>query len=856
MKAQFNVEGMTCTACAAAIERTLSKQNGIHSAVVNYATEELNVTYQEDSIRPSDIEKIVEKLGYGARFKYEDTLHSLKKTKEKNIVLETAQQHIDDYKKRLILSVLFTLPLFYLSMGGMIGLPVPSFLASEKHYLIMTITQMLLTIPVMIVGRDYFTQGFKTLYKKIPTMDSLVAIGTTASFVYGIFVLYQLAWGYTYGDVQRIHHYGHQLYFEGVAVILTLVTLGKYFEAKAKGRTGSAIEKLLALEPDTAQVIRNNVETTIATEDVIIDDIVVIRPGERIPVDGVILTGTTSIDESLITGESLPVEKQSKDRVIAGSVNKTGYITFRATAVGENTTLNKIVTLVEEAQSSKAPIARIADQISRYFVPVVILIAVLTFTLWFLVKKDFPFALTMGISVLVISCPCALGLATPTAIMVGTGKGANLGILFKDGGALERLGTIDMVVFDKTGTLTRGKPQVTDIWCNDSVHEDDLLRLAASIEDRSEHPLSSAVMERYRSLPNPPALYEVQSFKAISGKGIEGVIDKTRYSIGNPAFLSSKNIPLSHIQELYGTYAEQGKTPLVIADESQVLGILAVADTIKDGAAETVHALRQKGITVAMVTGDNATTAHAIAKSIGITDVVADVLPENKAEIVSDFQNEGLSVAMVGDGINDAPALAQSDIGIAMGQGTDIAIESADVILMQDHILKLNDAINLSRSTKKNILQNLFWALIYNTVCIPVAAGVLYPSFGITLNPMIAATAMSLSSVSVVLNALSLKRFKSEAVRLDHSPAEAITIQKIKQVPTERRKTMVHLNVEGMSCMHCVGRVEKYLKSVEGLTDISVDLNNKEAHFNATENVSIEKICNDLTEDGYPTTVK
>lgn len=856
MKAQFKIDGMTCTACAAAIERSLSRQNGVQSAVVNFATEELNVTYQEALISPLDIEETIKKLGYGAKFKHEDTLNSLKKTKGKNLVLETAQKHIRDYKNRLFLSILFTLPLFYLSMGGMLGLPIPSYLSGDKHYLMMTITQMLLTIPVMIIGRDYFTQGFKTLWKRIPTMDSLVAIGTTASFIHGIFVLYQLAWGYTYGDMQRIHHYGHQLYFEGVAVILTLVTLGKYFEARAKGRTGSAIEKLLALEPDTAQVIRNDIETTIPTESVVIDDIVVIRPGERIPVDGVILTGNTSIDESLITGESLPVEKQKDDHVIAGSVNKTGYVTFRATNVGENTTLNKIVRLVEEAQSSKAPIARIADQISRYFVPVVILLAVLTFGLWYLLKGDFSFALTMGISVLVISCPCALGLATPTAIMVGTGKGANLGILFRDGGALERLGEADVVVFDKTGTLTQGKPQVTDIKSNQSIHEHELLRIAASIEHQSEHPLSSAVMEKYQVLNTTLPLYTVSNFKAISGKGIEGMIDGMHYSIGNPAFLNSKKIPLHHMEDLYQTFASKGKTPLLVADETQVLGILAVADTIKKGAIETVQTLQEKGINVTMVTGDNATTANAIAKTIGIADVVADVLPENKSGIVADFQNKGQSVVMVGDGINDAPALAQSDIGIAIGQGTDIAIESADVVLMQDNILRLVDAVNLSRSTKKNILQNLFWALIYNTVCIPIAAGILYLPFGITLNPMIAATAMSLSSVSVVLNALSLKRFKSADISTIEPPIEQESFQQTIQSTKERNKTMIYLNVEDMSCMHCVGRVEKYLNSVEGLTDISVDLDKKEAHFMAEENVSIDQICKDLTEAGYPTTIK
>ncbi|NLN97142.1 MAG: heavy metal translocating P-type ATPase [Eubacteriaceae bacterium] len=859
MKAQFKIEGMTCTACAAAIERELSKQNGIQSAVVNFATEELNVTYQEELVNPLNIEETITKLGYGASFKNEDTLHSLKKTKEKNLVLETAKQHILDYKNRLLLSALFTLPLFYISMGGMLGLPIPSFLAGEKHYLIMTITQMLLTIPVMIVGRNYFIQGFKTLWKKIPTMDSLVAIGTTASFIYGIFVLYQLALGYTYGDLPRIHHYGHQLYFEGVAVILTLVTLGKYFEARAKGRTGSAIEKLLALEPDTAQVIKNGVETTIPTESVMIGDTVVIRPGERIPVDGIILTGNTSIDESLITGESLPVEKQTDDRVISGSVNKTGYVTFRATDVGKNTTLNKIVTLVEEAQSSKAPIARIADEISRYFVPAVILIAAATFGLWFLLKGDFSFALTMSISVLVISCPCALGLATPTAIMVGTGKGANLGILFRDGGALERLGEADVVVFDKTGTLTQGKPQVTDIKSILTYNEQELLRIAASIEHQSEHPLSLAILEKYETLNSTIPLYDVSDFKAIPGKGIEGVINGSLFSIGNPSFLNSKNISSHHVKDTYQTLAENGKTPLIVADETSVIGILTVADTLKEGAVETVHALKEKGITVTMVTGDNATTANAIAKSIGITDVVADVLPEDKSEIVASFQRKGQSVIMVGDGINDAPALAQSDIGIAMGQGTDIAIESADIVLMQDHILRLNDAVALSRSTKKNILQNLFWALIYNAICIPIAAGVLYLPFGITLNPMIAATAMSLSSVSVVLNALSLKRFKTADIRIKKSPVGQATFHEEKLLPKklkERKETMITLNVEDMSCMHCVGRVEKYLNSVEGLTDISVDLDKKEAHFMAEENVSIDQICKDLTEAGYPTTKK
>ena len=656
--------------------------------------------------------------------------------------------------------------------------------------------------------------------------------------------------------MQLIHHYSHELYFESTTVILVLITLGKFLETKAKGKTSQAIEKLIALVPDNARVLRNNIEVEINIDEVKIDDLVIIRPGERIPVDGEIQSGHSSVDESLLTGESLPVEKSVGDFVISGSINKTGAFEFKATKIGEDTTLSKIIQLVEEAQSSKAPIARIADEISRYFVPAVMGISLLTFVIWMILGYGLSFALSAAISVLVISCPCALGLATPTAIMVGTGKGAEKGILFKNGPALEILGKSNTIVFDKTGTLTIGAPSITDIILFDpELDQNELLRLTATLEKKSEHPLSEAIVSEAdaRQLP----LDEVTRFESLSGLGIQGQIADKEILIGNIKLMEQNEISVEHIMDDYLQLSDSGKTPLLIGWGQSVKGIIGVADTIKENSSLAVSQLKAMGIQVYMLTGDNERTARAIGHMVNIDNVVANVLPDEKSSMIKQLQSQGHQVIMVGDGINDAPALAQSDVGIAIGNGTDIAIESADVILMQNDLMNIVAAIQLSKATLRNIKQNLFWAFIYNVIGIPLAAGVLYIPFALKLNPMFAAGAMSLSSVSVVLNALSLKTFKTKRYPINKIESnQAVTKAEEppnKKIETKEGKTMKKLlKVADMSCQHCVKRVDGILNEFEGITEVSVSLEKGQADFIAAENVDMNAVTAALTEAGYP----
>ncbi|MGD9475441.1 MAG: heavy metal translocating P-type ATPase [Eubacteriaceae bacterium] len=864
MTQQFKIEGMTCTACAAAIERKVSSMNGISSAVINFTTENLVVIYDETKVNNAEIIAAIIGLGYDATLLVADANDTKSPVVSKNV--KTVDQQISQVKKRLIISIIFTLPLFYLAMGPMIGLPIPTFLAGQQNVLINALTQMLLTIPVMIINRQFYTGGFKALFKRIPNMDSLVAVGTTAAFAYGIIVLYALAYGFSYQDTMLIHQYSHSLYFESTAVILTLITLGKFFETRAKGRTSSAIEKLIEMVPDSARIIKNGSEIEVSIDAVQVGDTIVIRPGDRIPVDGTILSGSSSVDESLLTGESIPVEKQVDDSVIAGSINKTGAFQFRADKVGQDTTLSRIIKLVEEAQSSKAPIARIADQVSRYFVPAVMVIALLSFLVWFLLGYGFSFSLGIGITVLVISCPCALGLATPTAIMVGTGKGAEKGILFKNGPALEILGKSKAIVFDKTGTLTEGKPSVTDLVIfDDDVSESELVLKMASVEKMSEHPLSEAILNYAKDLN----LLDIKNFLAIPGMGISGEADQTTIAIGNPKMMQNDGLKLSsQMIDTYHRFSDAGKTPLLIAWNQEIKGLVAVADTIKASSRHAVAELKAMGLEIHMLTGDNERTAKAIAKQFAIKNVIANVLPDEKSGAITALQAQGQQVIMVGDGINDAPALAQSDVGIAIGNGTDVAIESADVVLMQDDLLNIVSAIQLSRATLRNIKQNLFWALIYNTIGIPVAAGLLYIPFGLTLNPMIAAAAMSLSSVSVALNALSLKAFKpkfvtlTEPKTLDTSPqlqnTETLTA-KIKNEEIQKEgKTMknVVLDVKEMSCQHCVKRVMGILQESDFVKDPEVLLDQAEARFLAPEDANLEPLIKAINEAGYPTSLK
>ncbi|MDO9493059.1 heavy metal translocating P-type ATPase [Acetobacterium sp.] len=854
-KIQFNISGMTCTACASAIERKVSQIKGVESAVINFSNEKLVVQHDPDLAPATLIISTIVALGYGAELADQDKTATAGVNK-KEIGKPGYQSQIDELKLRLIGALIFTLPLVYLAMAPMIGLPIPVFLAGEQNILINALTQMLLTLPVIYMCRHFYTNGFKALIKRIPNMDSLVAVGTSAAFMYGVVVLFILAYGFSYDNMQLIHHYSHELYFESTTVILVLITLGKFLETKAKGKTSQAIEKLIALVPDNARVLRNNMEVEIPIDEVRIDDIVIIRPGERIPVDGEIQSGHSSVDESLLTGESLPVEKSIGDSVISGSMNKTGSFEFKATKIGEDTTLSKIIQLVEEAQSSKAPIARIADEISRYFVPAVMAVSLLTFVIWMILGYGLSFALSAAISVLVISCPCALGLATPTAIMVGTGKGAEKGILFKNGPALEILGKSNTIVFDKTGTLTIGSPSITDIILYDSeVDQNELLKLTASLEKKSEHPLSEAIINETdaRQLP----LYDVTHFESLSGLGIHGQIANKELLIGNIKLMEKNAVSVEPIMADYLRLSDLGKTPLLVSWDHSIKGIIGVADTIKENSSLAVSQLKAMGIQVYMLTGDNERTAHAIGNMVNIENVVANVLPHEKSSMIKQLQSQGHQVIMVGDGINDAPALAQSDVGIAIGNGTDVAIESADVILMQNDLMNIVSAIQLSKATLRNIKQNLFWAFIYNVIGIPLAAGIFYIPFALKLNPMFAAGAMSLSSVSVVLNALSLKTFKTKLFPIGKVETnQTVTKAELpvnKNIETKEGKTMKKLlKVADMSCQHCVKRVEGVLNGVAGITDVSVSLEKGEASFMASENVDISAVTAALTEAGYP----
>lgn len=846
MKQSIDIKGMTCTACASAIERTLEKEEAVKSVAVNYATEKMNIEYDEKLL---DHDKIADKVAAAG---YEAILPSKigeVADKKNNAVME----HVYEMKKRLIYSLIFTVPVFYIAMGPMVGLPVPSFLAGKENVLIMALTQMFLTIPVLIMGRDFYKTGFKTLFRLSPNMDSLIAVGTGATFIYGMYVIYQLAYGFSYGDMGRVHQYGHDLYFESAAVILSLITLGKYLEARAKGKTSEAIAKLMELAPDEAIVERDRKEIKIKTSDVLVGDIVIIKPGAKIPVDGTIINGYSSVDESMLTGESMPVEKTKDDKVIAGSVNQTGHFKFRVTEVGADTTLSRIIQLVEDAQGTKAPISKLADKISVYFVPIVIGISIMTLVAWLAVGKEFDFAFRLAIAVLVISCPCALGLATPTAIMVGTGMGARYGILIKTSEALELMKRVDTIVFDKTGTLTKGIPEVTDVFAFDE--EKYLLGLAASAESMSEHPLSNAVVKYTKG--KKIEMINAGGFEAIVGKGIIATVNKQRVVIGNEKLMQENGIDISYKKELIYKLSNEGKTPLLIGYEGKLQGIIAVADTAKPDSKRAVETLLGLGKDVVMLTGDNEKTAKAIAGQMGIQHVIADVLPENKSDAVKSLQTEGKQVIMVGDGINDAVALTQADIGIAIGSGTDVAIESADVVLMKNNVSDVVTAIELSQSTIRNIKQNLFWAFIYNIIGIPIAAGLLYSAFQITLNPMIAAAAMSFSSVSVVTNALRLKGFRPTYDGSKNNQSEKNIVSEIYEENTvtkgaEKMKKVVY--IEGMSCMHCVGRVDKVIAAISGVEHVEVNLEEKHAIVTSKISITDEAIIEAVKDAGYEVT--
>lgn len=750
-KETYDVTGMTCSSCVRHVEKAIEKQPGVKKVTVNLLKNSMVVDYDENKLNQEEIEHAVSDAGYGAKLRSKNA--DLTKDTEEN----PAQKEYESYKRRLIWSIVFTVPLIYLSMGHMLGWPLPFFFLGTTNAITFSFTQFLLLLPVVYLNRSYFINGFKSLFKGTPNMDSLVALGASAALVYGIFTIYKIGIGLGFLDFKSVSAHVMNLYFESAGTILTLITLGKTLEAKAKGKTTDAISKLLNLAPKMARVLRDNQEKNVPVEEVKKDDVVIVKAGESIPVDGVIISGSASIDESALTGESLPVDKKEGDKAIGATINRNGYFKMRVTKTGDETVLAQIVKLVDEATSSKAPIANLADRVSGVFVPIVIGIAFIAAIIWLLLGSTFEFALSIGISVLVISCPCALGLATPTAIMVGTGQGAINGILFKSAKALETTHELQTIVFDKTGTITEGKPVVTDIFPLQDT-ENDLLQIAASLESLSEHPLAQAITTSAKE--KNLSFLEVEKFTQVAGQGIRGIIDGKKILAGNLKMMNENQIETTSANFLDNS-TNGGKTTLYFAQDNRLIGIIRVADVIKDTSKEAIEELNQMGIQTIMLTGDNETTARSIAKKAGIRNVIAEVLPADKEHEIQKLQNQGQKVAMVGDGINDAPALARADVGIAIGAGTDIAIDSADVVLMKSQLTEVSTAIRLSKATIKNIKENLFWAFIYNIIGIPIAAGIFYPAFGFKLSPMIGALAMSFSSVFVVTNALRLRFFSA-----------------------------------------------------------------------------------------------
>ncbi|MDF2941986.1 MAG: heavy metal translocating P-type ATPase [Herbinix sp.] len=751
MNQKFNITGMTCSACSANVEKSVRKLEGVQSINVNLLTNSMSVEFDEALLDTHKINEAVKGAGYGIS----EFIHSSAKQTE---MINPVKQELKEMEKRIIISFLFLIPVLYLAMGHMLKLPLPEGFMNMANAISFALTQLLLTVPIVYVNRKYYQIGFKSLFHGSANMDSLIAIGSAAAVIYGLFAIYRIGYGLGHENMEIVMYYMNDLYFESAATILTLITLGKYLEARSKGKTSEAISKLMNLAPKTATVIRDGTEVEISVEEVVINDVVLVRPGQSIPVDGVIIEGSSAVDQAAITGESIPVEKRVGDKVIAATINKTGFFKFRTEKVGDNTTIAQIIQLVEEASSSKAPISKLADKISGIFVPVVTIIALLSVFVWLLLGQSFEFALSIGIAVLVISCPCALGLATPVAIMVGTGKGAQNGILVKSAEALEILHSIKTVILDKTGTITEGKPKVTDIVTTNGTSRHFLLEIAASMEKPSEHPLSEAIVVEAVAAGVP--IQNIVEFQAISGRGIISKMNGKNYIAGNLAFMKENKINTNEFEQQSDIFAEEGKTPLYFAEEEHLLGIIAVADVVKSSSLQAIKDFKAMGIDVVMLTGDNQKTAEAIRKQLNIDKVIAEVLPQDKEREIRKLQESGRKVAMVGDGINDAPALARADVGIAIGAGTDIAIESADVVLMKSNLQDAVTALQLSKATIKNIKENLFWAFFYNILGIPLAAGVFYITLGWKLSPMFGAAAMSLSSVFVVMNALRLRFFK------------------------------------------------------------------------------------------------
>ena len=857
MKQTFDVTGMTCAACSARVEKATRTVPDVADVAVNLLKNSMEVTFAEGAEparAAAAVEAAVDKAGYGAaaRVPAGQRVEGAGGRAAKARPVADAAAEAKHVRMRLIVSAVFTVPLFYLSMGHMFGWPLPGFFLGDQNVLTFAFTQFLLLLPVVFVNFKFFRVGFKTLVHGAPNMDSLIALGSTAATVYGVYAIYKIGIALGSGDLHASHMAAMDLYFESAAMILTLITLGKYFEARAKGKTTDAIAKLVDLAPKEATRLVDGREERVAAEAVRAGDVLVVRAGEGVPVDGTVLDGSGTVDESAITGESVPVDKRPGDAVTGATVNSTGWFTMRAERVGDDTTLAGIIRLVDEATSTKAPIEKIADKISGVFVPVVIVVAVATFAVWMLGGSTLEIAMSHAISVLVISCPCALGLATPTAIMVGTGRGATNGILIKSAEALETAHDVKTVVLDKTGTVTEGAPSVTDVVAAPGIGEDRLLELAVSVEGRSEHPLARAVCDYAREQRAYPLL--VEDFKQVPGEGVAALVDDRPSLAGNLRMMEARGIEVGTFAETAQRQADAGKTPLFFAQDGELLGMIAVADTVKPSSAAALAELKAMGIRTVMLTGDNERTAAAIQREVGADEVIAGVLPDGKEREIRRLAERG-RVAMVGDGINDAPALARADVGIAIGAGTDVAIESADIVLMRSDLMDVPAAIQLSRATLRNIKQNLFWALVYNAVCIPVAAGAL--SFmGLNLNPMIAAAAMSLSSVCVVSNALRLRGWKPKLASMPaDAPASAPADNDEPSNPNgaDEKETAMEktLNVEGMMCQHCVAHVKKALEGVEGVDEAVVDLEAGTATAKMTKDVAEEELVAAVTDAGY-----
>lgn len=837
MKERFDVSGMTCASCQANVQKAVEKL-GVDFVNVNLISETMTVSYDDGKISENDIIKAVEKIGYGAKPKNKKNLKENNKTFDEEKIV----------KNRLIISFIFLIPLMYVSMGHMINLPLPHFLMGARGSVNFAFLQFLLTLPIVFVNRIFYISGFKALFNKASNMDTLVGLGSFAALIYGIFAIMRMAYGLGFEKFEIVENYRHNLYFESSAMILTLITLGKYFEKKSKGQTKKSLESLMDLAPKKARILKDKNEVEILVEDLKKGDLILVRPGEAIPVDGIVKEGSSLVDESAITGESIPVNKNIGDEVISATLNKQGSFIFEAKKVGEDTTLSKIIELVNQANETKAPIAKLADKISAIFVPTVMIISLITFVVWMILGYGFEFSLNFAISVLVISCPCALGLATPMAIMVATGKSAKFGLLFKNAESLENLHKVDTILLDKTGTITEGKPQVTDIISE--IDENEFIKIASSIENNSEHPLSHAISE-YAKAKNIQAK-NIEDFEAISGKGIKAKYENKIYYGGNISLMKEKNIDLKSYEKKADIFSNEGKTSMYFADEKNVIGIIAVQDKPKNLSKIAIDEMKKMGYEVRMITGDNEKTAEAIKNALNIDEKYAEVLPQDKEKEIKNLQKLGKKVLMVGDGINDAPALVRSDVSMAIGNGTDVAIESADIILINNNILDIVSALKLSKSTIKIIKENLFWAFFYNIIGIPLAAGLLYPAFGLKLSPMFGAFAMSFSSIFVCLNSLRLRKFKANFEN-EEKIKEEIQKEKNKNIKekkmNESNKMIVKVNQ--MSCNHCKNRVEEILKNISGIENAEVNLDEKLAEVDYFGAIDENEIKEKINNAGY-----